>query len=512
MKIILAGYNVDNETIQELGVSSPNPENLTPETIAAAYARISRSPKPVDALRAASRQEVDKARRSNRTIVFEMGHSSIAEHAVFNIDILGVSRLLVEEIEHFRLASYTEKSQRYVLLTDDFVIPEEIRETNLEGSFIEIIRLQNHLYHNLYEKLLPHVMQANHELAEIPANRSMLEGWAKEDARYVLALATETQLGMTINARNLELMIRRLASHPLAEARRFSRCLYETIKEAAPSLIRYTEATEYDQLTPNELQTEAQALIARYPKIMDMDVDTESQFLPSGWCIRRSSTKDMDSDADSCVKLISATPRADEFVVACLIHTSSSLPIHRCHTMAAHMNDSEKASLIRTALGHMKSHDTAPREFEHVELCFEIMLSASAFAQMKRHRMATLSGQGYDPSLGFTIPPSVTAVGMDKTFRDLVTKTEETSEQIRKAIPIAAPYILINAHRRRVLMKVNARELYHIARLRCDRRAQWDIRKIADEMLGLGRRIMPLTLMLATGKDGFADLQARIMK
>lgn len=503
MKIILAGYNIDYETIKELGELSPNPENLTPETIAAAYARISRSPKPVDALRATSRQEVDKARRSNRTIVFEMGHSSIAEHAVFNIDILGVSRLLVEEIEHFRLASYTEKSQRYVLLTDDFVIPEEIRGTGLEDRFVEAIRLQNRLYHDLYKKLLPHVMQANRELADIPANRSMLEGWAKEDARYVLALATETQLGMTINARNLELMIRRLAAHPLAEARRFSHCLYETIKEAAPSLIRYTEATDYDRLTPDEIRTETRALMDRYPELMDMD---------EGWCIRHSPTGAVESAAESYVNLVSVTPHADEFAAACLIHTSSSLPIHRCHALAACMTDMEKESLIQTALRHMKSHDAAPREFEHVELCFEITLSASAFAQMKRHRMATLSGQGYDPSLGITIPPAFTAVGMDKTFRDIVAKTEEICEQICKAMPIAAPYILTNAHRRRILMKVTARELYHIARLRCDRHAQWDIRQIADEMLGLGRQAMPLTLMLATGKDEFADLQARVMK
>lgn len=47
-----------------------------------------------------------------------MGHSSIAEHAVFNLDILGVSRLAVETIERFRLCSYTEKSQRYVRLEE----------------------------------------------------------------------------------------------------------------------------------------------------------------------------------------------------------------------------------------------------------------------------------------------------------------------------------------------------------------------------------------------------------
>jgi len=109
MKVLLAGYNVDYDWIRELREKSGLKQDITPETISAAYARISRSPKPVDQLRVDARAEVEKARQSNRNIVFEMGHSSVAEHAVFNIDVIGVSRLLVEEIEKFRLCSYTEK-------------------------------------------------------------------------------------------------------------------------------------------------------------------------------------------------------------------------------------------------------------------------------------------------------------------------------------------------------------------------------------------------------------------
>ena len=53
----------------------------------------------------------------------------------------------------------------------------------------------------------------------------------------------------------------------------------------------------------------------------------------------------------------------------------------------------------------------------------------------------------------------------------------------RKKAPLAAAYVLTNAHRKRVLMKFNARELYHLARLRADAHAQWDIRELAEKML-----------------------------
>ncbi|RPH87189.1 MAG: FAD-dependent thymidylate synthase, partial [Deltaproteobacteria bacterium] len=192
MKILLAGYNVDYNLLRELKEESAFGQDITPETISAAYARISRSPKSVDALRQDARAEVEKARKSNRNIVFEMGHSSVAEHAVFNIDVIGVSRLLVEEIEKFRLCSYTEKSQRYVLFDKDFVVPDEIEQVGLTDLFVSTITMQNDFYHQLYEQLRPYVFERNKALAENPANKSMLEGWAKEDARYAIALATET--------------------------------------------------------------------------------------------------------------------------------------------------------------------------------------------------------------------------------------------------------------------------------------------------------------------------------
>ena len=45
MKILLAGYNLDYDLIRTLKDKSGLKQDLTPETISAAYARISRSPK-----------------------------------------------------------------------------------------------------------------------------------------------------------------------------------------------------------------------------------------------------------------------------------------------------------------------------------------------------------------------------------------------------------------------------------------------------------------------------------
>jgi flavin-dependent thymidylate synthase len=476
MKVMLAGYNIDYDIIRNIQGALPELDVLTPETIAAAYARISRSPKAVDELRAMARGEVDKARQSNRNIVFEMGHSSIAEHAVFNIDIIGVSRLLVEEIEKCRLCSFTEKSQRYVLFKDDFVIPEEIQRLGLEAPFVETVRIQNRTYQECYERLRPYVFEKHKDIARDPAMRSTLEGWAKEDARYVIALAMETQLGLTINARNLELMLRRMAAHPLAEAQGFSRSLFAAAQHVAPSLIRYTEATDYDRLTRQALKSVA----------ADLDAAMGAS----------------ETDGDD-VRLVWVTPDADNRILACLLHSSWNRTMTQCLDTVSRMDHQEKERLIKMTLQHMQVHDQVLREFEHADLLFELTLSASCFAQLKRHRMATLTCQDYNPALGVTVPPAIADVGMGRQFLEVITRTDELHDRVKKEAPAAAAYILTNAHRRRVAFKVNARELNHIARLRADSHAQWDIRQIAEKMLSLGRQVMPLTLLLAAGKDGF---------
>ncbi len=151
MKVHLAGFNVDTAVLRELEEKTGKRKDLTPEVLSAAYARISRDSRPINEIRKDAREEVGQVRKSNRTIIFKMGHHSVAEHAVFNLDILGVSRFAMEELEKFRLCSYTEKSQRYITLDKDFVIPEEIKGKPLEKMFVDMIREQNEAYFKLFQ-------------------------------------------------------------------------------------------------------------------------------------------------------------------------------------------------------------------------------------------------------------------------------------------------------------------------------------------------------------------------
>jgi len=487
VKVLLAGFNLDKEVIDDLRKHSPPRDDVTPETLSASYARISRDPRPVDELRAAARAEVERARRSNQSIIFKMGHHSVAEHAVFNFDVIGLSRLAIEEIERFRLGSYTEKSQRYITLGDDFVIPEEVREAGLETLFTETIHAQNALYHKLYARLKPYVFNKFKGVAENPKNHSVLDGWAKEDARYVVSLATCGQLGMTLNGRNLELLIRRFASKASAELKEFKRLIWRLAAEAAPSIILFTEAGAFD----------AKAL-----------EDVRDELARSGPGPSQSMNRRVGKAR--AIALVDWTRDADDKILAALGLAASGESFDTWRVRAGRMSSRRKRSIFKTALGRMEFYDFPLREFEYADLTFELVVSASCFAQLKRHRMATLTSQSYDPGLGVSVPLSVREIGARSEFMEIIHRTNETYHTLKKAIGQAADYVLTNAHRRRALLKVNARELYHISRLREDATAQWDIRGVASRMSFLAKKVMPLTCLLLGGKDAYPEIYRRV--
>lgn len=487
MRVILAGYNVDSAVLDEAEERGVDRERLTPEPIAAAYARISRYKKPVDQLRAAARGEVAKARRSNRMIIFGMGHHSVAEHAVFNFDLIGPSRLAIEAIESFRLCSFTEKSQRYITLEGDYVVPREVVDAGLGDEFHAVVARQNELYQEILDAIVADLAEFYPEEAETKKGRRQLHERAKEDARYVTALATEGQLGMTINARNLEHAIRRFACHPLEEVREIGRELYQQVEPVAPSLILFVEQNQHDLYAYDELSRTAAGL----------EPPDATPPIPGASPAQRL--------ANGGVRLVGATDEADRRLVAALLHRVSTWTYEHCYHRACAMSQDARRRVVSSSMSHMELFDAVLREFEHVGLTFELVVCAACYGQLKRHRMSSQTTQAYDPSLGLTIPPSVARVGLADRVAEVANESEALATRIAEHAPHAAPYILMNAHRRRVLMTLNARELYHVSRLREDEHAQWDIRALTAEMVRQAKDAMPLALVLTGGKDVYPE-------
>ncbi|HAV91818.1 TPA: hypothetical protein DCW38_01375 [candidate division WOR-3 bacterium] len=443
MKIILSGYNVDRDALKE--------SSATPETISAAYARISRSEKTIPELRREARADVAKARASNEKIVFGLGHSSIAEHAVFNFDLMGISRIAIEYIQSHRIASYTEKSQRYVSLASGYHIPEELESNG---------KLQNE-YRKFCDMCFDSYFKAQKVLSEKDLSRTK----TNEDARYMLPLATYTQCGLTINGRSLEYLISNLRSQNSAELENIGKMMLSEIEGIAPSIIKYTSGR-------NIFKKESAVIKYSFPndnlQIISFDKNQESSVI-SALKFRKHGTK------------FNARFKA---------------------------GDEEKEELKRL-LFSLNEFDRVPREFEFPEITFIVYCSASCFAQLKRHRMSTVIPQSYSYREKPFIPHSFRNTPLEEMLINLHKKSVSLSRKMESINPDILQYTALNASKRAVLVKMNCRELYHFVRLRSDKHAQLEIREISDKLAFEANRISPVLYSYLSGKDEFKILKEK---
>jgi flavin-dependent thymidylate synthase len=494
MRVYLAGFNIDIDNVDAVNefinkypdITESDIEEIkslhwTPETISASYARISRDPRPINELREEARHEIDKARKSNKTIIFNLGHSSIAEHATFNFDIIDISRLACEDLERSRLASFTEKSQRYIKLDNDYFVPDAVADDpSLKKRYDDVIGQLFLGYEELHEQLKPWFLKDADGLDPKGRDYKAVENLAKEDARYVLPLSMYAQVGMTLNGRSLERMIRRLGSSSLSECHRLGLTIRDLVSSRAPSLIKYTEPTRFETET--------------YPALQALLKGAGS-----------------DRTVAEPVTAVSIDPDLEINTLAALAVKTGSIDYQGARDMIRSMSAGERLEIFKESIRHINFYDPVLREFEASTFEFNLALSASAFAQLKRHRMATIIDGRYDPALGVTVPPSIQAVGAEKRFMELVTLAGDLYNDLQQAAGGDAVYALTNAHRKHVYVKCNFRELVHISRLRADRHAQWDIRDLSERMMGIVREQHPVFGLILGGKDGFSENKEKIL-
>jgi len=275
---------------------------------------------------------------------------------------------------------------------------------------------------------------------------------------------------------------------------------YRLAGNVAPSLILLTDPVEYEKEFGrplnenhfNKTHPDARELAERYFDGWDGNTDPPPR--------------------KGDVKLVDWSPDADRSTVLAILHSHSKESAEKCKKLADELvNNGKAADFIRDYLKHANPWEATTREFEAADFIFEIVLSAACYGQMKRHRMSTQLVQEYDPSLGYTYPPSVIETGLKDEFEALYKHTSEVYHELAKYHRTAAQYVLTNGHRRRMLVKANSRELYHISRLREDAHAQWDIRNVSGDMLALAREKAPHTMMLAWGKDKFLEKKRELM-
>ncbi len=135
---------------------------------------------------------------------------------------------------------------------------------------------------------------------------------------------------------------------------------------------------------------------------------------------------------------------------------------------------------------------------EHEKFTFHVEdVSRVLLAQLTRHRIASYSvrSQRYcGATLDYVIPRTIYEDDelMADLYRALNASEAFYVKALNKGVPAEdARYFTYQAGITELVMTMNIRELRHFLSLRCCRRAQWEIRELADEVLRQAREVLP---------------------
>ncbi len=192
------------------------------------------------------------------------------------------------------------------------------------------------------------------------------------------------------------------------------------------------------------------------------------------------------------VQLLTHTPDLEQVVAAAarLCYSPSSID------KILERDPQEREALIAkvVSLGHFSV-------LEHASFTFGIEgISRACTHQLVRHRVASYSQQSqryvsHKERFTAITPPSIAEhPDLENRYNALLEEIHQVYRELLEAgIPAEdARFVLPNAAETKIVATMNARELHHFFNLRCCRRAQWEIRAMAREMLRLAKGAAPL--------------------
>ncbi len=140
---------------------------------------------------------------------------SVLEHVVFTFLISDVSRVTSHQLVRHRIASYTQESQRYSVVSEDYVVPISI--------------MSNDELRELFRNVVSHSFQVYKSLIS--------KGVRPEDARFVLPQAVKTTILMTVNLRELlHIACLRLSNEAQWEIREVVKLMIEEVSKIIPEI------------------------------------------------------------------------------------------------------------------------------------------------------------------------------------------------------------------------------------------------------------------------------------
>ena len=449
---------------------------MPPEKSAYALARYSRSPDSIE--NSIKWVHGHSSEKFWEQFYFDYGHASIADLGHIIVCFEEITELAAIRLEDEQVWDGQAKSSRYQnFASSGWYVPDAIHGSETEGTYHGILRSLGEIYRQLHQPLVTFLSDRE------PRPDSMKPGdyertiaaRAFDVTRYLLPLASRTNVGQVVSIRTLEKQITRLLSSQLPELRMIGEDLRDACQRPpmnlwgelsgqtaglsepmAPTLARHAKANEYQSTVYTDL--------ARYAKDALQETGLDQ---PANWGKQES------------VDLIDQHEPLDE-TIATLLYRVSQAPYRRILEVVRDWPEKRKQEALSVALAKRGPYDELIKEFRSgYAFTFDVLMDIGGWRDMHRHRRCQQIQQNFTTVHGYDVPPPLVQAGLESEYRQSMDAVRADIEQLKKVNAEAGLYAIPFGFKVRCLFKMDFAEAEYIAKLRSGVKGHWSYRTIA---------------------------------
>ncbi|MGH9018696.1 MAG: FAD-dependent thymidylate synthase, partial [Acidimicrobiales bacterium] len=406
-------------------------------------------------------------------VFFEYGDDSVAQLGGVHLACEQASNVLTKVLEWGRLMAYLEQSTRYIVYDSRLATGHyryyrdpDVLDSPLGARFVgDMDRM-----FDTYAGLLPDLQAwLARRYPQQPGDsdfvhRQSIRAKALDALRGLLPAGSLSNVGIYGTGQSYEMLLLRMRSHPLAEARRYADLMLVELRKVIPSFLQRVDVADRGGVWSEYLT-----------RTRDETDELVGRLWPDG--------QETAADVPTRVTLDDFDPEGEDKVLAAVCYPHLAVSESEALRRVRQLGSDERRTLMRTYVGERVNRRHRPgRAFERTDYRFDIVSDYGAFRDLQRHRMLSIDWQPLTPALGYDMPDIVAEAGCGDAFASSMGRAQDLYDAMVPRFAEQAPYAVALAFRIRYVMQMNARQAMHVLELRSGQQGHPVYRRVAQEM------------------------------
>ncbi len=412
-------------------------------------------------------------------VFFEYGDDSVAQLGGVHLACEQASNVLTKVLEWGRLMAYLEQSTRYIaynqrLSTGHYRYYRDpaLLDSPLGARYVGEMDRMFDTYGELLDQAQAWLaVRHPREPGDSDfVHRQAIRAKALDALRGLLPAGSLSNVGIYGTGQSYELLVLRMRSHPLPEARQYAELMLEELRKVIPSFLQRLDRPDRGGAWETYLRQTREDTAAKVAELFpDLVAAPGSPATgPAG---------------SPSVTLVDFDPDGEEKVLAAICFPQATRPEAEVLDRVRRLGSEERRSLLAAYVGERANRRHRPgRAFERTGYRFDVVTDYGAFRDLQRHRMLTIEWQPLGTALGYDVPGVVTDSGLEERYLASLERSRALHDALVPVFPDEAAYAVALAYRVRYSMQMNAREAMHLLELRSGSQGHPAYRWVAQEM------------------------------